>query len=686
MINKELLNPSGIVIVGGSSDLSSIGGATLDSLVSSFKGEIIIVNSDEGDSVSGYPCYKTVRDIPSVDCAILCIPALECPDVVEELVNKKGCKAVIILSGGFRDSGEEGGAAQERIKALCEKSEVSLIGPNCTGLAIPSYTALYRRPLPELTEDGAALISASGSTIVYILETSQYMGLPFSSVFSVGNSSQNGVEDILKFMDENYVPGKSARVLMLYIESITNPQVLLKHASSLISKGAKICAIKAGTSDSGSKAAFLHTGAIASSDRAVDALFKKAGIVRCYSRTEIVFVAAAMMLPELKGNRIAVISSAGGPAILQTDFFSSSGMEIPRIDGPQADELLSKLNKGSSVSNPIDLMTDGTPAQLAAAIDFCQNECPQIDAMTVIWGSPETSGGEGFYDVLLDKLKSCKKPIYVVLASSVITSGNTASFHKRGAITFPDEVFLAMALLKISKSHNYYSNQISLPPVDKQRIRDVINNNGNGYLQPEQIQILLDSAGIRRVKESTAYSVDEALEAVREMGGYPLVMKVVGPEHNYLSNGTTLNVREDLIMKNEFERMMKIPGAECVLFQKMLSGLEIFIGAKKETNFGHLVISGMGGVFVEVLNDVSIGLAPFSREEVDDMICSLKAYPILKGLSREEGVNINLLNETIRRVSALCMAAPEIQELDINPLIGDRESLVSVNARVLINK
>jgi len=383
---------------------------------------------------------------------------------------------------------------------------------------------------------------------------------------------------------------------------------------------------------------------------------------------------------------IAVISSAGGPAILQTDFFSSSGMEIPKIEGPSADALLKRLNTGASISNPIDLMTDGSAEQLSEVIDFCQNECPQIDAMTVIWGSPETVDDDVFYDVLLNKLQTCSKPIYIVLASSIINSSRIMSFHRRGAVTFPDEIILAKALLKISESHNYYSDKISLPPVDNDRIRKVINNNGSGYLQPEQVQIMLDSAGIRRVTEATAYSVDEALEAVREIGGYPLVMKVVGPKHNYPSSGTNLNIREDLIMKNEFERMMKIPDAECVLFQKMLSGIEIFVGAKKEGNFGHLILCGLGGVFVEALNDISIGLSPLSSEEVDSLIQSLKAYPILRGFSRGEGINLKLLNETIRRVSALCMAAPEIQELHINPLLGDQNSLTSVNARIFIKK
>ncbi|MBQ0006174.1 MAG: acetate--CoA ligase family protein [Alistipes sp.] len=686
MINKELLNPSEIVVVGGSTNLRTIGGATLKNLKDTYSGIIYVVNPQETGTVQECKSFHSIHDIPSVECAILCIPSNECPDAVDELVNIKGCKAIIILSGGFRESGPEGALAEDKIKTICEKSEVSLFGPNSTGLITPVYAGTFRKPIPELHPNGAILISASGSTIVYILETAQHLGLPVKSVFSVGNSAQNGVEDILQYIDINCSEKNAPTVLMLYIESIAHPDILLKHSSSLISKGAKICAIKAGTSDSGSKAASLHTGAIASSDKAVNALFHKAGIVRCFSRTELVFVASAMMLPELKGKRIAVITSAGGPAILQTDFFSASGMEIPKIEGSAADALLTKLNTGSSVSNPIDIMTDGTADQLAEVIDFCQNDCPQIDAMTVIWGGLEAGGNEDVYDVLLSKLKTCTKPIYIVMASTLITSDRTTSFHQKGAITFPDEVFLAKALKKISESHNFQSENISLPPVDRHRIREVINNNGSGHLQPEQVQILLDAAGIPRVKEASAYSVDEALEAVREIGGYPLVMKVVGPEHNYLSSGTTLNVREDLIMKNEFERMMKIPGADCVLFQKMLSGIEIFIGAKKEGNFGHLVMCGMGGVFVETLNDISIGLAPFSKEEVDSMIKSLKAYPILRGLSRGNGINLNLLNETIRRVSALCLAAPEIEEFDINPMLGDRDSLMSVNARITLKK
>lgn len=683
MINRQLISPKSIVVVGGSDDTLKPGGNTLKNLLDThYSGDLFVVNP-KADSAQGVKSYRNIGDIPEVECAILAIPAKMCLEAVETLCYKKSCKAIIILSAGFHEDSPEGAEIERKIAQVCNETGTSLIGPNCIGVMTPDYAGVFTHPIPRLTPQGAALISGSGATIVFILEAAMQLGLTFSQVFSVGNCAQIGVEEALEYMDESYEPGKSSPVIMLYIENISDPWKLYRHASSLISKGAKIAAIKSGYSEAGSRAASSHTGAMASPDKAVDALFRKAGIIRCYSRGELVNVASALMYPAPKGNRFAIVTHAGGPAVMQTDILSGNGIEIPTFSGPKADELLSKLYPGSSVANPIDFLATGTAAQLGHILDACEDDF-DVDGITVIFGNPGLTTTFDVYDLLAEKIKSSKKPIYPVLPSIVNSAEEIRKFQGDGGISFPDEVALGGAIVKIVNQPAAIEDS-TLPQVDIQTIRGVIDSSSNGYLEPEKVQTLLDAAGIPRAKEVVAATEEEALQGARTVG-YPLVMKVIGPIHKSDVGGVALNISDDETLVAEFRRMIQIPQTTAILMQPMLSGTQIFIGTKREGVFGHLVLCGLGGIFVETLKDISYSLAPVSQIEADEMIRGLRSYKMLEGTRGQEGVNITMFAEAIRRVSALCDAAPEIFEMDLNPLLGNSREVVAVDARIRIEK
>lgn len=683
MINRQLISPKSIVVVGGSDDTQKPGGNTLKNLLDThYSGDLFVVNP-KADSAQGVKSYRNIEDIPEVECAILAIPAKLCLDAVTTLCNKKSCKAIIILSAGFHEDSPEGAEIERRIAQVCNETGTSLIGPNCIGVMTPDYAGVFTHPIPKLTPDGAALISGSGATIVFILEAAMQLGLNFSQVFSVGNCAQIGVEEALEYMDESYEPGKSSPVIMLYIENISDPWKLYRHASSLIKKGAKIAAIKSGYSEAGSRAASSHTGAMASPDKAVDALFRKAGIIRCYSRGELVNVTSALMYPAPKGNKFAIITHAGGPAVMQTDILSSHGIEIPPFKGEKAAELLSKLYPGSSVANPIDFLATGTAEQLGHILDACEEDF-DVDGMTVIFGNPGLKTTYDVYDLLADKIRNSKKPIYPVLPSIVNSADEIMKFQQDGGISFPDEVALGSAIVKIVNQPQAIGD-FTLPPVDKKKIRTIIDEAQNGYLAPEKVQILLDAAGIERAKEVVATSEKEVLEGAHAIG-YPLVMKVIGPVHKSDVGGVALDINDDTTLLNQFRRMMQIPQTTAILMQPMLSGTQIFIGAKREGSFGHLVLCGLGGIFVETLKDINYSLSPVSHTEANEMIKGLRSYKMLEGTRGQEGVNIPLFAEAIRRVSALCEAAPEIFEMDLNPLLGNSRQVVAVDARVRIEK
>ena len=685
MINKQLINPKSIVVIGGSEDVQKPGGKVLKNLRDGyFQGDLYVVNP-KLDEVQGIRSYRTVNDIPQTDLAIMAIAANYCLPAVEILTQKKNTRAFIILSAGFSEENEEGATLEHQIVAAVEKVNGALLGPNCIGFLNQNYQGVFTTPIPKLNVQGVDFISGSGATAVFIMESAIPKGLQFSSVYSVGNSAQIGVEEVLKYLDESYIEEESAQVKLLYIESIDKPDVLLKHASSLIRKGCKIAAIKAGASEDGSRAASSHTGALANSDIAVDALLKKAGIIRCYSREELTAVASVLMHPELNGKNIAIITHAGGPAVMLTDALSLGGLNIPSIKGSKANALLEKLFPGSSVSNPIDFLATGTAEQLGDIIDACENDFENIDAMCVIFGSPGLFPVYEVYDVLHEKMKVCKKPIYPILPSVINVKAEIEHFLAKGRINFPDEVLFAQALCKVYKTPQPQPESISTPKIEKVKIRTIIKNAEAGYLEPNKVQALLDAAGIRRAEEIVVCTVAEA-KIQAEKIGYPIAMKVIGPVHKSDVGGVLLNIKTASQIEREFKAMMQIPETTGVLMQPMLHGTELFIGVKKEGAFGHLLLCGLGGIYVEVLKDVQARLAPVSKDEALNMIHNLKSYKIFEGVRGQEAVNKRHFAEAISRVSALCKAAPEIAEMDLNPLLGTAEQVIAVDARIRIEK
>lgn len=685
MITSQLLNPKSIVVVGGSDDIQKPGGKVLRNLLDgSFSGNLYVVNP-KADNVQGVRTFAAVEDLPEVDMAILAIAAKFCPNAVRELAEKKNTKAFIILSAGFHEESEEGALLENEIVDIINANGACLIGPNCVGVMNSNYQGVFTTPIPKFDPQGIDFVSGSGATAVFIMESGIPNGLKFSSVYSVGNSAQMGVEEIIKYLDESYEEGVSSKVKLIYIESINKPDMLLKHASSLISKGCKIAAIKSGCSEAGSRAASSHTGALASPDVAVDALFRKAGIVRCYGREELATVAGIFMHPELKGKNIAVITHAGGPAVMLTDVLSNNGLNVPAIEGPKADELLGKLFAGSSVANPIDFLATGTAQQLGDIIDACDNDFDNIDAMAVIFGSPGLFPVYDVYDVLDKKMKECKKPIYPTLPSVVNVGNEIKEFLSKGRVNFPDEVVFGAALAKVHatpKPAELDGNSLNL---DVKAIRQIVDEAENGYLSPEKVQVLLDAAGVARAKEMVVDTEAGCIAAVKEIG-FPIVMKVVGPVHKSDVGGVVLNVNSEEVAKTEFNRMMKIKDTTAILLQPMLTGTQLFVGAKQEGAFGHLVFCGLGGIFIEVLKDVTSGLAPIGNTEALSMIRSLKSYKIIEGARGQEPVNEALYAKVIERVSELCKIAPEIFEMDINPLLGSKDKVVAVDARIRIEK
>lgn len=686
MINRELINPQSIVVVGGSNNVHKPGGRLVRNLLDGkYQGELYVVNAKE-DDVQGVKSYRSVYDIPETELAIISIPGPSCPETVDILAKEKNVKAFIVVSAGFGEETHEGAILENQMLQSINEAGASMIGPNCIGVMNMHYHGVFTQPIPEFHADGVDFVSSSGGTALFIIESALTKGLRFSSVWSVGNSKQVGVEDVIEYMDRHFDPVLDSKIKMLYIEQIKNPDKLLYHASSLIRKGCHIAAIKAGSTDVGKRAASSHTGAIASSDSAVEALFRKAGIVRCFSREELTTVASIFTLKEVKGKNCAIITHAGGPAVMLADALSKGRLNVPKLEGPIAAELKTKLYPGAAVGNPIDIIGTGTPEHLATVIDYCENRFEDIDLMMVIFGSPGLVKLYDTYEVLHKKMEECKKPIFPVLPSIVTAGPEVKNFVKKGHVNFSDEVTLGTALSRVINTPKPMSTDIQLYGVNVPEVRRIIDQLPfSGYLNPAQVRILLGAANIPMVEEITSTDKEE-LTAFAKKVKYPVVAKVVGPVHKSDMGGVSLNIRSEEHLLLEIERMMHLPEVTAIMVQPMLKGQELFLGAKYEDNFGHVVLCGLGGIFVEVLQDVSYGLAPLSYDETYSMIRSLRGYPIIKGTRGQKGIDEQQYADIIVRLSTVLRFASEIKEMDINPLLATDKGLFAVDARIRIEK
>ncbi|MGB9852504.1 MAG: acetate--CoA ligase family protein [Candidatus Kapaibacteriota bacterium] len=685
MIVNELIEPKSIVVVGGSNDVRKPGGKVLENiLLGKFDGELFVVNPKE-KSVQGVVSFPSCKEIPKAELAIFAIPAELVPDAMATLANR-GTKAFIVLSAGFSEMGEKGKLLERKLVEIADSVGGSLIGPNCIGVITQKYKGVFAGPIPEYDQFGCDFVSASGATAVFILEESIERGIRFSSIFSVGNSAQVGIEEVLEYWDATYQPGNSPYVKLIYAEQIANPQKFLKHTISLRKKGCKLAAIKAGRTTAGQRAVSSHTGALAGEDSIVEALFKKAGIIRCEGRLDLVNVAGIILEKEPKGNRIAVVTHAGGPGVMLTDTLEAEGVAVPKIEGETAQELLKHLHFGSSVSNPIDFLATGTAEQLDLIIDYIENKFDNIDASAVIFGTPGLFDVTNVYEILYKRIKQNKKPIYPILPSIVQAKSAIEYFKALGGHYFNDEVAFGKALAKVIKTINRKSgDSMHFDDMNEGKIREVIANSKSGFLPYKDTVEIFKNANLDFVETYVVQSLDELEDALQTLE-FPVAIKVDGPVHKTEVGGVATNINDPQSAKEKFEQFMQIKGVTGVILQPMASGIELFFGCKYTEGFGHLLVFGLGGIFVEILKDVQINLAPLSKNEALEMVENIKGVKILDGYRNQQNVHKTSIVEVLLRLSQLVEIAPEIVELDINPAFGKGKEIKIVDARIRITK
>ncbi len=676
MIHPALVSPETIAVIGASDKLHTPGGRLLDNLLkSNFKGKIYPVNPKKKE-IRGMKVYPYAKDLPPTDLAIIAIAAPYVEETVKILTEQKGTRGFIIISAGFSDAGPQGAEMEKRIVRQIEKYGGTLLGPNNIGLINSHYAGIFTTPVPQLDENGVSLISGSGATAVFIMEAAMQRGMRFRSVWTVGNSAQIGIEEVLEYIDteENAKPG----VIMLYMEQIRKPEKLLKHARSLHRKGFRLTAIKAGSSVAGSRAAASHTGAMASPDVFADALFKKAGILRAYGRFDLIDRAMVMHYPRANGKKVGIVTHAGGPGVMLTDILEKKAMEVPQITNPIKEELKAQLFPGASVENPIDILATGTAEQLDLVLEYTDRYFDEIDMRAVIFGSPGLFPVYDAYEVILKHMKTGQKPLYPILPSVINVKNEIEFFIEKGGRVFFDEVNFGRALADV-----YHQTPVFPLPGSHKNKKSFSFDTLTGFLTPEETYKLLSAYEIPVAEQIIINSKAEINRIPEKL--FPIVMKVTGPVHKTETGGVRLDIKTKEEARRIFDELMQIKSAKAVLIQPYIEGgTELFAGLISDAKFGRLLMFGKGGTEVEIWQDVARVLLPATEEELLWHLKKLKIYKLFEGFRNQEVLPLKPWLELLIRIQMLIADHPRIKELDLNPIIAKDGQYRVVDARIRI--
>ncbi len=680
---QNLLEPKSIAVIGASDDVTKPGGRlTLNILTKGFDGNLYLVNP-KGGMIQGVKAYASIPELPEApDLALIGVPAKFVRAALEELA-AKGSKIVVVLSAGFGEQGPEGKAEEKALAEIATRHGMLLLGPNCSGVMTYAHASKFTGVALKLVKGGIDFISGSGATVDFLAEQAMRRGLKFNSFLTVGNSAQSGVPDLMEIYDAGHKPD-SPKVMITYQESIVNPQKFLKASRSLNKKGVLIAGIKAGNTQAGSRAAASHTGAMATNDTAVQALFDKAGVIRVNSRMELVDVANILTLVKGKadGKRVAIVTDAGGPGVMLCDELNNLGFEVPAFNERTRARLAEVLPAGAGVGNPVDTLPTSGADRLEKVLTILTEELKDlVDYIIVMNGDAGMMDNWALYQTAKKFMDSSPIPIipsYVSVLSSEVPLGK---FREIGGCYFEDEVYLARALNRVVNRPRIYEPETSAAGYDKKKIAGLLKD-CHGALTPQVTREVLQAAGIRfpgQVELTAKTGLKDVPFA------FPWVLKVIGPLHKSDVGGVRVGIKDLAEAEKVWDELLKIKDAAGVLVQQMVKGTEVIIGANREPGYGHLVAFGLGGIYTEALKDVKFALAPLANEEANRLIHSIRSLALLKGVRGEPGMDLDTLRDILIRIGLLVTDFPAIQELDLNPVKGYGKDIFTVDARVLVD-
>ncbi len=698
---EYIFKPKSVAVIGASGRKGTIGREILHNiLVNEFNGKVFPVNPKH-DVIHSIKSYSTILDVPdAVDLAIIVVPRDGVPKVAEQC-GQKGVRGLVVISAGFKEVGGKGIELEKQLVEICREYRMRLIGPNCFGVvnSDPEVSLNCTFGKTAALPGRVGFISQSGALGEAIMNHAHELGLGFSMVASIGNKADISANELLEFWEND----PNTDIILLYLENFGNPRHFTRIARK-ISRKKPIVAVKSGRTTQGAKAASSHTGALAELDVGVDALFDQCGVMRVSSIEELFDVASALAnQPIPKGNRAVIVSNAGGPGLLATDALVSLGMDVAPFSSETKKKLKKVLSGQGTISNPLDLVAGAGGEHFRSALEVVKKD-PDFDTIIPIFVPPVTIDQLEVARSIMDGIQGTDKTVLTCFmgAGEGSIGVDYLKKNKMPVYLFPEAI--AKSLSVIEGYRKWLQRPQGKPKtfrVDKNKARKLLDEAqeaGQDALVGEQALEMLSFYGIPVTKNIIAYTEKEAVTAAEKIG-YPIVLKINTPTilHKTEIGAVHVDLRTSKEVRAAFADLKKkVAGQKkkgrqkfSVFVQEMVQcGIETVIGMTTDPSFGPLMMFGLGGIYVEVLKDVSFRIHPLNPNNVEEMIANLKSYPLLTGFRGSEPIDMNMLKETLLRLSQLVSDFDEIAEIDINPFMAcpKKDASRAVDARFIIKK
>jgi acetyl coenzyme A synthetase (ADP forming)-like protein len=702
---RPFFRPRSVAVVGASRDPSSIGGRLLNALIANrFQGPVYPVNP-KATEVGGLRAYPSVRNLPEpVDLAVIAVPREAVPAAVDDCA-ARGIRAIIVITAGFAEVGDEGRALQQQLADKVRGYGMRMVGPNCMGLLnTDPAVQLNATFTPVFPPRGrVALSSQSGALGLAVLELARRRRLGLSSFISVGNKADVSTNDLLQYWEEDDATG----VILLYLESFGNPRRFARIARR-VSRSKPIVAMKAGRTSAGKRAAGSHTAALASNDVAVDALFRQTGVIRAETLEEMFDIAATLgSQPLPRGRRVAVITNAGGPGILCVDACAACGLVLPELANGTTARLRAFLPPTAAVSNPVDMIASAGPDHYRRAVETVLT-ADEVDALVVIFLPLDTTTTGPVLDAIRDGIAAGRaaggagKPVLAcVMTEDGINVPLELAGEKIPSYAFPESV--ARVLGKVASYAEWRSRPLgTIPGFDdlhpakaRELCRKALHERGAGWLTTEETRAVLATMGLPVAPGGLARTADEA-EQIAQALGFPVAVKLASHRlvHKTEIGGVHLNLMSEAAVRQAYDRIRdrllkenNLAAMEGVLVQPMFSGgVEVMAGVTQDPLFGPLIAFGLGGIHVEILGDVRFRVTPLTDRDAGDMVREIRGYRLLEGYRGHPPADVAAIQDVLLRVSRLVEDIPEIKELDLNPIFAlpPGEGCRIVDARIRV--
>ncbi len=693
---ENFFQPDSVAVIGASRDPEKLGFAVLNNLKEGgYEGRLYPINP-KAEEILGLKAYESVLDIEDpVGLAIIVVPSKIVPHVLREC-GEKGISAVVIITAGFREAGREGLERERELLDIAKEYDLRVIGPNCLGV-IDTDTPLNATFAAGMPPSGPiAFMSQSGALGTAVLDIAMAGRIGFSKFVSLGNKADVSETDLLKAWGED----PSSRVILIYVEGLPDGQEFMRVARD-VTRNKPVVAIKSGVTKSGSRAVSSHTGSLAGSEEAYVAAFKQAGVTRAGSMEQVFDYALGFAYqPLLRGNRVGIVTNAGGPGILATDAVERAGLEIPRLSGETVQALKEYLPGAASAANPVDVLGDALADRYEHAIKLVLDDS-NVDSVIVIVTPQAMTEIESTAHVVGQLSQESDKPVLACfMGESRIDAGiRILREYDVPNYPFPERVAPALAAMESyrrEKDRPVFEPEpceVCQPPV--RELFSQVREQGRVSIGDAEAREVLEAYGFPVPESYLAETPEEAVEMAERIG-YPVVLKIASPDilHKTDVGGVKLNVNSPGDVRDAFDLIVYrasryVPDARvwgCLVQEMVREGREILVGMNRDPQFGPLVAFGLGGIYVEALRDVAFRIAPFSQEEAREMIGEIRSYPLLAGVRGESPADHEAMVDALMRVSQLVTDFPEIVELDINPLtvFDEGQGAVAIDMRLVL--